>query len=85
MFSKRPSRNKNLGMKRMGQSFDVIRNITQLYNWILVYKEHNCIVCDLQCLNCSIGLAFELYAVTLVYCASAILNPLKPDQSLRPR
>ena len=79
MFSKRPSRNKNLGTKRMGQSFDVIWNITQLYNWILVSQEHNCIVCDLQCVNCSIGFAFELYVVTLVHCASAMRNPLNVD------
>ena len=60
MFSRRQSRNKNVGMKRMGQPFDVIWNITQRYNWILVSQEHFCIVCDLQCLNCSIGLALEL-------------------------
>ena len=60
MFSRRQSRNKNVGMKRMGQPFDVIWNIKQLYNWILISQEHFCIVCDLQCPNCSIGLAFEL-------------------------
>ena len=77
MFEKRSLRNKKVVMKRRGQPFDVIWNITQLYNRILVSQEHNCIVCDLQCLNCSIGLAFELYVVT--HCASAMRNPLNVD------